>query len=161
MVTLKKLIKWNGGFTKGVTVGTIYSIDDDKFLDDTGVSRNAAYGIWETPSDDEGGAALDAALDDLMARSEKKAEEFQLEVPVELLQEATIVPKQSALDTQEGGDHYKLPIQPIQYIHANNLPFIEGNVVKYITRWREKNGHQDLLKVKHYVDLLIELEGLN
>jgi hypothetical protein len=68
----------------------------------------------------------------------------------------------SALDQQIGGSHYsKGEIQPIQYIHANNLGFIEGNVVKYISRWRDKNGIQDLEKIKHYIDLLIELEGDN
>jgi|TARA_R110000803_G_scaffold32033_3_gene70963 hypothetical protein len=65
----------------------------------------------------------------------------------------------SALDTQVGGAHYqKGVIQPIEYIHANDLPFIEGSIVKYITRWRSKNGVEDLEKIKHYVDLLIELE---
>lgn len=67
---------------------------------------------------------------------------------------------QTALDVQVGGDHYKkLKIQPIEFIHANGIPFIEGNIIKYITRWREKNGVRDLEKVKHYVDLLIELEN--
>jgi hypothetical protein len=71
------------------------------------------------------------------------------------------VPNTGALNVQVGGDHYKkMKIQPIEFIHANNLPFIEGNIVKYITRWREKNGLKDLEKVKHYVDLLIELEKL-
>ena len=66
-----------------------------------------------------------------------------------------------ALDRQEGGNHYKnLMIQPIEYIHANHLPYCEANIVKYITRWRDKNGYEDLKKVKHYVDLLIELEEL-
>ena len=66
---------------------------------------------------------------------------------------------ESALQTQVGGSHYKdAAIQPIQYIHANNLDFIQGNIVKYITRFREKNGKQDLIKIKHYIDLLIELE---
>lgn len=65
----------------------------------------------------------------------------------------------SALQNQVGGDHYKnRRIQPVEYIHANGLSFIEGSVVKYITRWREKGGMQDLAKVKHYIDLLIELE---
>lgn len=65
-----------------------------------------------------------------------------------------------ALQRQEGGDHYKgRAIQPIEYIHANGLGFIEGSIVKYITRWRDKGGQGDLLKIKHYVDLLIELEG--
>jgi hypothetical protein len=67
-----------------------------------------------------------------------------------------------ALDVQVGGDHYKkLKIQPIEFIHANNIPFIEGNIIKYIVRWRDKNGLKDLEKVKHYVDLLIDLEKLN
>jgi len=65
----------------------------------------------------------------------------------------------SALEIQVNGDHYKKgAIQPIEYIHTNGLGFIEGNVVKYITRWRDKGGIQDLEKIKHYVDLLIELE---
>lgn len=67
----------------------------------------------------------------------------------------------NALNTQVGGDHYKkLKIQPIEFIHANNIPFIEGNIIKYIVRWRDKNGIKDLEKVKHYVDLLISLEKL-
>lgn len=60
---------------------------------------------------------------------------------------------------QVGGNHYKdLKIQPIEYIHANGLDYFEGNVIKYITRHRKKNGKQDLEKAKHYIDLLIELE---
>lgn len=62
-------------------------------------------------------------------------------------------------EIQVGGNHYKdLKIQPIEYIHANGLDYFEGNVVKYITRHRKKNGKQDLEKAKHYIDLLIELE---
>lgn len=67
----------------------------------------------------------------------------------------------SALDVQVAGEHYKLPIQPIEYIHANNLGFIEGCIIKYISRWRNKGGFEDLEKIKHYVDLLIELETKN
>lgn len=67
----------------------------------------------------------------------------------------------SALDVQVGGGHYKnFPIQPIEYITKNGLGFCEGNVVKYISRWESKGGIQDLEKVKHYVDLLIEMKGL-
>jgi len=66
----------------------------------------------------------------------------------------------SALDHQEGGTHYaKLKIQPIEYIHANGLGFAEGSVIKYVTRWRDKNGIADLKKARHFLDLLIELEG--
>ena len=65
----------------------------------------------------------------------------------------------SALDVQEGGDHYKdEKIQPVEYIHANNIPYLEGNVIKYVVRHKKKNGRRDLLKARHYIDLLIELE---
>jgi hypothetical protein len=68
--------------------------------------------------------------------------------------------EKSALFKQVGGSHYRdKGIQPIIYIHANNLGFCEGNVVKYVTRWREKNGIADLKKAIHYLELLIELEG--
>ena len=63
------------------------------------------------------------------------------------------------LDTQVAGSHYKgKRIQPVEYIHANNLNFLEGCIVKRITRWRDKDGFQDLEKIKHEVDLLIEME---
>ena len=66
----------------------------------------------------------------------------------------------SALDEQEGGDHYKgRAIQPVQYIHANGIGFFEGNVIKYVTRWRDKGGLADLRKARHYLDMLIELES--
>lgn len=65
----------------------------------------------------------------------------------------------SALDSQEGGNHYKnYKIQPIEFIHTNNIPFIESNIIKYVMRHRDKNGKEDLLKAKHYIDLLIKLE---
>jgi hypothetical protein len=67
--------------------------------------------------------------------------------------------KQSALNKQISGDHYKdKGIQPIIYIHANNLGFCEGNVVKYVTRWKDKGGEADLRKAIHYLELLIQLE---
>jgi hypothetical protein len=66
----------------------------------------------------------------------------------------------NALTKQVGGSHYRdKGIQPIIYIHANDLGFCEGNVVKYVTRWRDKNGVADLKKAIHYLELLIELEG--
>ena len=65
----------------------------------------------------------------------------------------------SAKDVQVGGSHYAdKAIQPIDYIMQNNLNFCEGSIVKYITRWREKGGVEDLRKVKHYCDFLIEAE---
>ncbi len=64
-----------------------------------------------------------------------------------------------ATDEQVGGDHYKgRAIQPIDYILANELDFCEGNVVKYVTRWRFKNGVEDLKKARQYLDFMIEEE---
>lgn len=68
----------------------------------------------------------------------------------------------SALEVQVGGDHYKkLKIQPVEYIHVNGLGYFEGNVVKYVSRWRDKNGIKDLEKARHYIEILIELESKN
>ena len=68
----------------------------------------------------------------------------------------------SALEQQEGGQHYKtMPIQVVEYIHANKIPYFEGNVIKYVSRWRSKGGVEDLKKAIHYIELLIELEQRN
>jgi hypothetical protein len=73
--------------------------------------------------------------------------------PIEMIEPPT------ALGHQEGGDHYKaMKIQPIEFIHANGIPFAEGCVIKYVSRWRSKNGLADLKKARHFLDLLIELE---
>ena len=79
----------------------------------------------------------------------------------EIITEYAIVkPSQArALDSQEGGDHYKsLAIQPAEYMMANNIPFMEGCVIKYVTRWRDKGGVEDLRKARHFLDMLIENE---
>lgn len=68
----------------------------------------------------------------------------------------------SALDMQVAGNHYKqMKIQPVEFIHANGIGYFEGNVIKYVSRWKNKNGMADLLKARHYIDLLIELEEKN
>ena len=59
---------------------------------------------------------------------------------------------------QVGGDHYLKNIQPWDYILANNLGFLEGNIIKYITRYKDKGGTVDLHKARHYLDKLIEQE---
>ena len=59
-------------------------------------------------------------------------------------------------DEQIGGDHYaKMQIQPVQFIHANSIPFIEGTIIKYVSRWKSKGGLQDLEKARHMVSMLI------
>ena len=65
----------------------------------------------------------------------------------------------SANEQQVSGNHYKTKtIQPWDYIAANELGYFEGNVVKYVSRWRDKGGIDDLRKAKHYLEKLIELE---
>lgn len=64
-----------------------------------------------------------------------------------------------ALDLQIGGNHYKtMAIQPVEYIHRNNIGFIEGCIIKYVSRWQAKGGLNDLRKARHFLDLLIEME---
>lgn len=66
---------------------------------------------------------------------------------------------ENPLNKQVGGAHYKdFAIQPVEFITKNNLGFIQGNIIKYICRYKHKNGKEDLEKIKHYVDLLIQLE---
>jgi len=63
------------------------------------------------------------------------------------------------LARQEGGSHYKdFTIQPVEFIHANGLGFLEGCVIKRICRHRQKNGVEDLRKAIHELELLIALE---
>lgn len=66
----------------------------------------------------------------------------------------------AANNHQVGGDHYKSKaVQPWDFIAANQLGYFEGNVVKYVSRWRDKGGPADLLKAKHYLEKLIELQS--
>lgn len=65
--------------------------------------------------------------------------------------------KLDALHDQVGGRHYKeLKIQPVEYIMANDIPYVEGNIIKYITRWKQKGGVEDIKKVIHYAQILLE-----
>ncbi|TWO17998.1 DUF3310 domain-containing protein [Campylobacter hyointestinalis] len=65
--------------------------------------------------------------------------------------------EQSASSYQIGGNHYqKMAIQPIDFIIKNNLNFPEGNVIKYLCRYKLKGGVEDLKKARHYLDFLIE-----
>jgi len=64
-----------------------------------------------------------------------------------------------ALKNQVGGNHYKsMSIQPIEFIYKNSIPYHEANVIKYVCRHKNKNGKQDLLKAKHYINLLLAAE---
>ena len=58
---------------------------------------------------------------------------------------------------QIGGSHYKkFKIQPYEFISKNDLSFFQGNVIKYVCRYKNKNGIEDLEKIKHYCDLEIK-----
>ena len=67
--------------------------------------------------------------------------------------------EESALDVQTGGDHYKdLLIQPVEYCYYNNIPALEGSVIKYVTRHRFKGGEEDIRKAIHCLEMLLDLE---
>jgi hypothetical protein len=67
-----------------------------------------------------------------------------------------------ANDVQVAGTHYKgKAIQPWDYIVGNNLGYLEGNIVKYVSRWKDKGGVDDLRKARHYLDKLIEVSNEN
>lgn len=71
--------------------------------------------------------------------------------------EEEVARSDNPFDQQVGGDHYKsMKIQPVEFILANELGFCEGNVIKYICRYKQKGGVQDLKKVVHYAELLIK-----
>lgn len=64
-----------------------------------------------------------------------------------------------ALHTQVGGDHYRaMAIQPVTFCMANNLNFCVSSAIKYLCRYKSKNGKEDLLKARHFIDMLIEFE---
>ena len=70
-------------------------------------------------------------------------------------------PEADPLSYQVGGDHYtKKKIQPVEYIHANEMDYMDGAIVKYISRWRDKGGVKDLRKIKQFVDLIIKMNKL-
>ena len=61
---------------------------------------------------------------------------------------------------QVGGSHYKdCKIQPVEFIVGNDLTFLEGNIIKYVTRHRRKGeGRKDIEKVIHYAEMILEME---
>jgi hypothetical protein len=66
--------------------------------------------------------------------------------------------KNNPLNKEVAGNHYKdMKIQPVEFIFVNEIPFIEGAVIKYVCRHKKKGGTEDLEKAKHFIDLLIEL----
>ena len=65
-----------------------------------------------------------------------------------------------ATDKQVGGDHYKgFVIQPAEFCHVNEIPYLEATAIKYLCRWKKKGGVQDLDKAIHFIELLKEFEN--
>ena len=65
-----------------------------------------------------------------------------------------------AIEKQVGGDHYKgFTIQPAEFCHVNNIPYLEATAIKYLCRWKKKGGVQDLDKAIHFIELLKEFEN--
>jgi len=107
--------------------------------------------------------------DDEKANAEKQNQsminasiEYSRKLKAEQMAENTATEQQpiNALQVQIAGDHYKtMKIQPVEYIMANNLDFCEGNIIKYVSRYKNKNGVEDLKKARHFLDILIEQQG--
>ena len=91
-------------------------------------------------------------MDDAWSESVKKTDGFK---KVDLKKQAKM-----ATEKQVGGEHYKnCKIQPVDYIVENNLTFLEGNAIKYITRHRKKGeGAKDIEKAIHYLEMILEME---
>lgn len=84
---------------------------------------------------------------------------IRLIVVVEQLDGSEQKTPDSALNKQVGGGHYKpMKIQPVDFITANNIGYVEGNIIKYVCRYKNKNGVEDLKKAQHYLQMLIEQE---
>ena len=65
--------------------------------------------------------------------------------------------KKSAFARQVGGDHYQgAEISLAEFLIRNRVPAAEGHVMKYVFRWRQKNGIEDLKKARHWIDMLQE-----
>lgn len=76
-----------------------------------------------------------------------------------LFPEEAIPEQKKALSKQQGGDHYKdKAIQPVEYANANNLDFLQGSVVKYVTRHKQKGGEEDIKKAIHFLELILDLQ---
>lgn len=141
--TKKRDVEIANGFTAGMTVGALakdYKLAPSnvyRILKKERVYPRRASGKWP-----DSGTAL--AIE----------HEQHVKEHIAAMEQASI----TANEIQVGGDHYRTqPIQPWDYIAANHLNFFEGNIVKYVTRWRSKGGIDDLKKAMHYLAKLTEM----
>ncbi len=84
--------------------------------------------------------------------------EYRMAKEGEVCYDSTISPAAN-VSKQVAGNHYQLPIEPWDYITRNKLGYLEGNIIKYISRYKRKNGIEDLHKAMHYLEKLIEEES--
>jgi hypothetical protein len=134
----------------GTIIRADYGADEITIRHGSGTSVAVSlYSLESTPVDYEFKLAYDIEVEGV----EHATPELEGWQPTQAEERST------PLDEQVGGDHYKtLAIQPVEYIHANGLGYFEGNVIKYVTRYKAKNGREDLEKARHYIDLMIEME---
>ena len=123
------------------------------------IARNAQDCLWFVT--DTGNEALRSQQEPSLGEDSSQCPDEDSYLPPKRWnpKKAPAILEADPLNKQEGGTHYKdHAIQPIEYIHANKLGFIEGNVVKYITRHASKGGAEDVRKVIHYCELLLQLQ---
>jgi len=137
------------------TAGYIYAIrNSDKKKDWNTVSLSTS----DKPTL---GHTITMIEDDLTKLTDEQLERMAYNLGKPRIRMQAAEPVKSALDVQVGGGHYKnYAIQPVEFITKNNIGFLEGSIIKRVVRWRDKNGIEDLNKIKHEVDLLIQLNGL-
>lgn len=112
------------------------------------------HSIWTTPSGVEQCVNIDIIHEGEDMECEDKKENNDADNR-KAERRLSLPPK----STQVGGDHYsKMKIQPIDFISANGIGYIEGNIIKYVCRYKSKNGVEDLKKAQHYLQMLIEQE---
>lgn len=121
-------------------------------FDNYGDALFLSWGNLETLTAHNGAELPQGWLEELAERAVQKVEMILTE-PIK----SAIPP--SAMDIQISGNHYKTcGIQPVEYIHANALDYFQGNVVKYLTRHKSKNGAEDIKKAIHYLQLILQLQ---
>lgn len=139
-----------------VTIGDSIKVKDKAW--DEFISELSRFGFEKGKAYEVSGVYRDGAVISIKGGYSTYHSEY-FELCSENSTSAEVITKPSALDKQVSGNHYKdCGIQPIEYIHANGLSYLEGNVIKYTTRHSKKNGKADIEKAIHYLELILEME---
>ena len=136
----------------------VYSIKRINLEDTTITWRNFRFSIWETELSIKESFIINEQLTHAIVESFIINDKQNSEINV--LYEIIVTDhKLTCLQKQEGGTHYKnMIIQPAEYIHKNGIGFLAGNAIKYISRYKEKNGKEDIKKAIHYLEMILEME---